>query len=138
MGVNVGNELVSFTIPRARPQANAYDLSSQTFIFCFVSQSIEPILRRAVTCNLQPANTYSTSVNDHIRVTTSEHRCLCYRIHLCGHMYFELSFDVSMSSCVLGFYYTRKLFFSQIRILYKYAKKNLLVLDSLEDLTSIY
>lgn len=69
---------------------------------------------------------------------TPDPKPLNHRTHLHGHMYFELSFDVSMSSCVLGFYYTRKLFFSQIRILYKYAKKNLLVLDSLEDLTSIY
>lgn len=50
LGVNVGNDLVTFA--RAIPPTNAHDLSSATFIFDLVSQSIEAILRGAVTCNL--------------------------------------------------------------------------------------
>lgn len=50
LGVNVGNDLVTFA--RAIPHAHAHDLSSETFIFDFVSQSVEAIFRGAVTCNL--------------------------------------------------------------------------------------
>ena len=48
------NNLVTFAIYRARPHQNPHRMFIQTFppekfIFSFVSQAIEPILREAVT-----------------------------------------------------------------------------------------